>query len=280
MGSSRQAYGPLRVLVAAAVGFAMVGPGQALASSAPTPVSGGGAIAPPTATKSKLSGPSTAAPTTRRVHGVWLSSVTISEYWPVPESWFSGSLVTAPGLAGKHRIDWLYSAQGMSMNGEGVGLDGRMYHIAQLGSGGWITFTGKSTDPGLGWREGAPYWRAGGFWRGASGAVTFPLQAGGWSAGTGESYVPLTGASFAPGPALAIKPYQSIAVDPRIIPLGSRVYIPAYRNDGYGGWFLAQDTGGAIVGHRIDVYRMPPATPTTGGQYLTGQRAFVVSPSG
>ena len=59
-------------------------------------------------------------------------------------------------------------------------------------------------------------------------------------------------------------------------PLGSRVYIPAYRDDGYGGWFVAQDTGGAIRGHRIDVYRTPPAIPLTGGQYLSSQRIFVV----
>ncbi len=279
MGSFRKPYGPLRILIAAAVAFAIAGPGQALASSSPTQASGGGAIAPPTVAKSKVSAASTVAPPTAASHGVWLSSVTISEYWPVPESWFTGAQVTAPGLPGKHRIDWLYSAQGMSMNGEGVGLDGQMYHIAQLGFGGWITAAGKPTDPTKGWPGGAPYWRAGGFWRGASGSVTFPLLAGGWSAGAGGSYVPLAGVRFAPGPALNLTPYQSIAVDPRIIPLGSRVYIPAYRNDGYGGWFVAQDTGGAIVGHRIDVYRMPPATPNAGGQYLTGQRAFVVRPA-
>jgi 3D (Asp-Asp-Asp) domain-containing protein len=108
--------------------------------------------------------------------------------------------------------------------------------------------------------------------------VTFPLQAGGWSAGTGESYVPLRGVTFAPGPALAVRPYQSIAVDPRVIPLGSRVYIPAYRNDGYGGWFIAQDTGGAIAGHRVDVYRTAPAIAGTGGRYLGAQRVFVVRP--
>ena len=52
-----------------------------------------------------------------------------------------------------------------------------------------------------------------------------------------------------------------------MIPLGSRVYIPAYRHDGHGGWFVAQDTGGAIIGHRIDVYRSPPPEPERGGQY-------------
>lgn len=38
-----------------------------------------------------------------------------------------------------------------------------------------------------------------------------------------------------------------IAVDPRFIPLGTRVYIPGY------GEAVADDTGGAIVGNRIDI---------------------------
>ena len=53
---------------------------------------------------------------------------------------------------------------------------------------------------------------------------------------------------------------------------------PAYRNDGYGGWFIAQDTGGAINGHHIDVYRSPPSNPLDIGQSLSGQRIFVIKP--
>ena len=41
--------------------------------------------------------------------------------------------------------------------------------------------------------------------------------------------------------------YGIVAVDPDIIPLGSRVYIPGY------GEALAADTGGAIYGYRIDL---------------------------
>lgn len=41
---------------------------------------------------------------------------------------------------------------------------------------------------------------------------------------------------------------STIAVDPSVIPLGSKVYIPGY------GYAIAADTGGAIKGHKIDLY--------------------------
>jgi 3D (Asp-Asp-Asp) domain-containing protein len=42
-----------------------------------------------------------------------------------------------------------------------------------------------------------------------------------------------------------------IAVDPKIIPLGSRVFLQY--PDGHGEYAVAEDTGGAIKGNRIDV---------------------------
>jgi 3D (Asp-Asp-Asp) domain-containing protein len=212
----------------------------------------------------------------KRAHGTWMRNATITEYWPAPESWFVGRLVSTPGLTGKHRIDWLYSASGVSMEGEGIGLDGRMYHIDSLGDGGWVASDGAPTSAGDGWAGGPPYWRAGGYWTNRSGAVTFPLGLGGWRHGPGRQYVPLPGVTFARGASLPLSFYQSVAVDPKVIPLGSRVYIPAYRHDGHGGWFIAQDTGGAISGTHVDVYRTPPGSPNDSGQLLTGQRIFVI----
>jgi 3D (Asp-Asp-Asp) domain-containing protein len=217
-------------------------------------------------------------PPSKHATGRWLSGVAVTEYWPAPESWFVGKLVAAPGLPGLHRIDWLYSATGLSMEGSGIGMDDRQYHIDALGDGGWVTETGAPTSPSSGWSAGAPYWRAGGYWRNKKRGVTFPLSSGGWSNGRGAKYVPLHDVTFAAGISLPLHYLQSIAVDPRVIPLGSRVYVPAYRNDGHGGWFVAQDTGGAINGRHIDVYRQPPTNVLGIGQSLSAQRIFVIKP--
>ena len=56
-----------------------------------------------------------------------------------------------------------------------------------------------------------------------------------------------------------------IAVDPRVIPLGTMVEIPGY------GVFRAADTGGAIVGNKIDVH-----FPTVAETYNFGRRTITI----
>jgi len=211
-------------------------------------------------------------------HPEWLSGVVVTEYYPAPERWFVGRHVSAPGLPGTHAVDWLYSARGLAMEGEGVDRDGRPFHIAELGSTGWLNAAGAPTRPVcLGkWTDGLPAWLIGG-WRNAHNAVAFPLAAGGWSNGVGRHTLEYGGVTFAPGRSLPLTYYHSVAVDPKLIPLGSRVYIPAYRDLG-GGWFRAQDTGGAIKGPHVDVYRPAPSSPSDEGRYMTDQRIYVIPP--
>jgi 3D (Asp-Asp-Asp) domain-containing protein len=211
-------------------------------------------------------------------HPRWLTGVTITEYYPAPEQWFTGRRIAAPGMPGRYAADWLYSARGLAMEGDGVDRLGQRAHIAQLGSTGWVNAAGQPTVPVcLGkWSDGAPVWLIGG-WRNARGAVTFPLAGGGWANGAGVRVLPYGGVTFALGPSLPLRYYHSIAVDPRLIPEGSRVYVPFYRHLG-GGWFLAQDTGGAIKGRHIDVYRPPPSSPSDLGRYMTDQSIYVIPP--
>ena len=84
--------------------------------------------------------------------GRWMTT----EYYAVPESWFIGRKVAASGLPGKYRVDWLYSARGVSMEGDGIGLDGQQYHIEDVGSGGWVNERGKPTTSANGWAAGPP----------------------------------------------------------------------------------------------------------------------------
>lgn len=210
----------------------------------------------------------------------WLSGFIVTEYYPVPERWFNGRAMVAPGDAGHHRVDWLYSANGVSMEGDGVDLAGHHVHIADLGSVGWVNSAGNSTVPprcGIHWSHGPPAWRAGG-WRNHAGAVTYPLSGrAGWSNGIGHWVGDYGGATFQLGPSLPLHYYHSVAVDPNLIPRGSRIFIPAYR-DVNGGWFVAQDTGGAIIGRHIDVYRPPTPQPFGSGRLLLGVRAYVIPP--
>ena len=71
--------------------------------------------------------------------------------------------------------------------------------------------------------------------------------------------------------------WKSVAVDPKVIALGSRVYIPAYRHVRGRGWFRAEDVGSAIIGRHLDVFRPPPSTPD-GDEVVRDQRVYVIPP--
>lgn len=60
--------------------------------------------------------------------------------------------------------------------------------------------------------------------------------------------------------------HGTIAVDPRVIPLGSQVYVPGY------GWARALDTGGAIQGNTIDLW-----FPSASQCYQWGCRTVTVT---
>lgn len=205
-------------------------------------------------------------------------TVLATEYYAAPERWFTGKRVRASGLATRHRVDWLYSSRGVSMEGDGIGLDGRPYHLCAGFGVGWVQQNGRRTDARTGFRQGRPFWRAGSYWRNDDGNVTFPLESGGWFDGVGERFYPMRGARFCPGNSRGLVPYRSVAVDPKLIPLGSWVYIEAYRGAGSDdGWFYAMDTGGAIKGRHIDVYTPPPLSASATGQKRR-LKVYVVPP--
>jgi 3D (Asp-Asp-Asp) domain-containing protein len=205
----------------------------------------------------------------------WLDGVQISEYYAAPERWFTGRKVAVPGLTGRHRVDWLYSSSGVAMEGDGIGLDGLNYHLSAGGTQGWVTAAGKKTVPTpSGWTRGWPFWRGGG-WRNADGAVTFPLEAGGWYKAKGIRYIKPDGIRFSEGESRPLTPWRTIAVDPAVIPQSSLVFIPAYCPLIGHAWFKAGDIGGAISGRHIDVYRPAPAKPG-GDEGFSAQRVYVI----
>jgi 3D (Asp-Asp-Asp) domain-containing protein len=223
--------------------------------------------------------PSRPPDTTHRIiRPRWLARAVVTEYYPVREQWFDGKPGRAPGLATRHRLDWLYGPHGVAMNGEGLGRDGRFYHFAGPYDIGWINRAGRLTSGCWNgtWTNGAPAWLDLG-WRNANGDVTYPLAAGGWSNGAARRYVPApTTLRFIAGRSRPLPFWHTVAVDPKVVPLGSRVFIPAYCKTPAHGWFRALDTGGAIIGYHFDVYRAPPGALTL--RAFRGQHVYVLPP--
>ncbi|WP_072865454.1 LysM peptidoglycan-binding domain-containing protein [Marinitoga hydrogenitolerans] len=50
------------------------------------------------------------------------------------------------------------------------------------------------------------------------------------------------------------RPWVTVAADPELIPLGTVVYIPEFRNSPNFGFFEIEDIGSKIVGNRLDIY--------------------------
>jgi 3D (Asp-Asp-Asp) domain-containing protein len=183
-----------------------------------------------------------------------LGAFQITYYWFAPESDGQAQPVTAPGLTGSYREDFLYSAWGVPMEGTGTTLLGR--HVQWAGADGaaayWVNLQGSRTDPtAAGWTNGAPYWRNGGA-RSATGAVTFRRLDGSWSNGPAVKTLPYHDV-FASGIGSPVTQWHSIATDPSVIPYGTRVYVAALAATPAKGCFVADDTGGAILQKHIDV---------------------------
>ena len=231
--------------------------------------------------------PALAAPTASAATS--LGNFQVTYYWFAAESGFVGKPLPAPGVAGTYREDFLYSARGVPMEGTGTALSSAHIHYAGTHGGYWVNKAGKKTVPSVnGWSNGAPFWRDGG-WRNASGGVTYQRADGSWVNGPKVGAKPLPYHDlFGPNPGTDVTEWLSIATDLRVIPRGTRVYVPRLAGSPAHGCFRADDTGGAIIGQHIDVFI--PQTNTFSGlptssevQTLapgeacppgTGQRAF------
>jgi 3D (Asp-Asp-Asp) domain-containing protein len=63
--------------------------------------------------------------------------------------------------------------------------------------------------------------------------------------------------------------WGTVAVDPAVIPLGSRLWVPRW------GWGVARDTGALVVGHHVDEYQ-----PSCLGALRWGVRVETVAVEG
>lgn len=137
---------------------------------------------------------------------------------------------------GSYRRDFLCSARGVATQGTGIASDGR--YIKYASGAGPFSGTWFANCDGSDFRQMPVDHRV-------TGAAGIPLN---------EIVEPGEG---------------SIAVDPSVIPLRSKVWI-----DELGKWFVAADTGGAIKGAHIDVF------VGRSGRTLGGYSSIYVAPAG
>jgi 3D (Asp-Asp-Asp) domain-containing protein len=70
-----------------------------------------------------------------------------------------------------------------------------------------------------------------------------------------------------------------VAVDPSLIPIGSRIFVPALCSTPGHGWVVAGDTGGAIIGRHLDLFRPAPAVRGVSSDVWHDQQIWVLPPA-
>lgn len=217
----------------------------------------------------------------------WVGGFKTTVYYPTPEHWFAGPYQRFRGIHGPKRAAWLLSAHGVAMQGDGWSMrptgpgTRRVNYVT--GTAGWLNARGERTSPGgpYGWSNGAPAWLSCG-WQNRRGEWTFPrnyLAKGQrmiWARGRPARWAGCDDVVFQAGVGRRLRFWNSVAVDPNLFPMHRTwFYIPAFRGTRCGGWFRADDTGGAISGRHLDIYRPPPRQPTSVGT-RTDQRILIV----
>ena len=67
------------------------------------------------------------------------------------------------------------------------------------------------------------------------------------------------------------RPWFTVATDPKVIPMGTQLYIPALADSPSRGYTIAEDRGGAIQGHTLDI-----CFPTQAEAFQFGRREITV----